>query len=80
MISYWYHDDASLLARLIVLSKSYGVYASEAVKRNWQCVPVKSMLSGMWFRQEGRDGELSRSEEDLTLITDNIYIIIYISY
>ena len=29
-----YHDDASLLARLIVLlCKSYGVYASEAVQR-----------------------------------------------
>ena len=48
-----YHDDASLLARLTALCKAYGAYAKAAGGRNWQCVPKKSMLSGMWY---GRDG------------------------
>ena len=66
-----YHDDASLLARLIVLCKSYGVYALEAVKRGWQSVPAKSVLSGMWYGRRGMsEGEQQRSTDQCPLHTN----------
>ena len=51
-----YHDDASLRGAIEALCTAYAVYASEAAKKNWQCVVYKSMLTGVWF-DERREGE-----------------------
>ena len=65
-----YHDDASLLAKTAALCKSYGVYAAEAVKRGWQSVPAKSVLSGMWYGRRGDEGEQQRSTDQCPLHTN----------
>ena len=64
-----YHDDASLLARISALCKAYGAYATAAAGRNWQCVPKKSMLSGMWYGQDVSAGE--QRSMDLSHFTDS---------